>query len=275
MATYAIGDLQGCYDPFIRLLDAIQFDPDVDTLWLTGDLVNRGPKSLKTLRYVKSLGGSVITVLGNHDLHLLALATDAVHFSKRFATLERTLNAPDLEELVDWLRHRPLAHYHKQWDTLLVHAGIYPAWSVKKALRRAGEVESALQDDGYVELLSRMYGNTPRAWSGKLSGYQRLRFIINAFTRMRMLTSKMNLNFAHAGSPYRARSNLKPWFDFEGHSHGDTRIIFGHWSQLGLVVLPELLCLDTGCVWGRQLTAVRLDTEVPRVVQVHGQEQIS
>jgi len=272
VATYAIGDIQGCYDPFRRLLDAIGFDPEHDTLWLVGDLVNRGPKSLKTLRYVKSLGDSVVTVLGNHDLHLLALASGAVHFSKRFETLEKTLNAPDCDELVHWLRHRPLLHYSEEMDTLLVHAGIYPTWTVKKALKRAAEVEAALRGERYAEALARMYGNTPRKWSGKLSGYRRLRFIINTFTRMRMLTPQMNLNFAHAGSPWQARPNLKPWYLINEQARGETRVVFGHWSQLGLIVLPDLVSLDSGCVWGRELTAVRLDTDVPRVMQVRGQE---
>ena len=274
MATYAIGDLQGCYDPFRRLLDAIEFDPDNDTLWLTGDLVNRGPKSLKTLRYVKSLGDSVITVLGNHDLHLLALGAGAVHYAKRFETLSKTLSAPDRDELLHWLRHRPLVHYDEGMDTLLVHAGVHPKWSVAKALKRAAEVEAVLQSDKHVDLLERMYGNTPRSWSGKLSGYRRLRFIINTFTRMRVLTSRMYLNFAYAGPPWQSRPNLKAWFQFEDPERGDTRIVFGHWSQLGLVVLPDLVSLDTGCVWGRQLTAVRLDSSTPRVIQVPGQEQL-
>ncbi|MDJ0938839.1 MAG: symmetrical bis(5'-nucleosyl)-tetraphosphatase [Woeseiaceae bacterium] len=272
MATYAIGDLQGCYDPFRQLLDTLEFDPDFDKLWLVGDLVNRGPKSLKTLRFVKDLGDSAITVLGNHDLHLLALANDVVHFSKRFETLEKILNAPDRDELIDWLRHRPLAHYDEELDTLLVHAGVHPKWSVKKTLARAAEVEAVLQGPKYVDMLARMYGNTPRKWSGRLSGYRRYRFIINTLTRMRMLTSQMNLNFQHTGSPWRARPNLKPWFQFDDSGLGDTRVVFGHWSALGLVVLPNLVCLDTGCVWGRQLTAVRLDTDQPRVIQVPGQK---
>ena len=243
MATYAIGDVQGCYDPYRRLLDAIDFDPDNDTLWLTGDLVNRGPKSLKTLRFVRKLGDSAISVLGNHDLHLLALAEDVVHFSRRFETLEKTLAAPERDELVDWIRHRPIVHYDESLDTLLVHAGVYPKWSVTKTLARGAEVEAALRGPNYRVLLTRMYGNTPRRWTGKLTGYRRLRFIINSFTRMRMLTAQMSLNFAHAGPPWRAR----------------------------LVALPDLVSLDTGCVWGRQLTAVRLDTPVPRVYQVPGQ----
>jgi bis(5'-nucleosyl)-tetraphosphatase (symmetrical) len=272
MAIYAIGDLQGCYDPFRRLLDAIAFDPEKDTIWLTGDLVNRGPKSLKTLRYVRSLGNAAVTVLGNHDLHLLALSTEAVRFRKRFETLEKVLDAPDVSELVNWLRHRPLAHYSEQHDTLLVHAGTQPGWSIKKTLECANEVETALQGKKFATLMSKMYGNTPRHWSEELAGYRRLRFIINTLTRMRVLTKSQGLNFSHTGSPWRARKDLKPWFQFDDRKSGKTRIAFGHWSVLGLVVLPELLSLDTGCVWGRQLTAVRIDKQVPRVIQVEGQE---
>ncbi|MDH3747111.1 MAG: symmetrical bis(5'-nucleosyl)-tetraphosphatase [Gammaproteobacteria bacterium] len=272
MATYAIGDIQGCYDPLRHLLDEIGFDPAQDTLWLTGDLVNRGPKSLRTLRFVKSLGDSAITVLGNHDLHLLALATGAIDYSARFETLKKVLDAPDVDDLVGWLRQRPLAHYSKKLDTLLVHAGTLPLWSVKKTLRRAAEVEEALQGSKCTTLLSKMYSNRPRKWSGKLSGYARLRFIINTFTRMRMLTNKVGLNFSHTGSPWRGRRDLKPWFEFHNSAIGRTRIVFGHWSALGLIVLPELVSLDTGCVWGRQLTAVRMETRVPRILQVRGQE---
>ena len=271
MAVYAIGDLQGCYDPFRELLDELRFDPENDTLWLTGDLVNRGPKSLKTLRFVKSLGDSAVTVLGNHDLHLLALSEGQVRNDGRFDSIQKVLEASDRDELLHWLRHRPLAHYDKSLRTLLVHAGVHPMWTVKKTLARAAEVESALAGDDYRALLGKMYGNTPRAWSGKLRGYKRLRFIINCLTRMRMLTNNGRLNFAHSGSPYRARKNLVPWFNVEDAAWYGKRIVFGHWSALGLIVLPDLVSLDTGCVWGRQLTAVRLDRRVPRVVQVEGQ----
>ena len=273
MATYAIGDLQGCYDPFRRLLDALRFDPDQDRLWLCGDLVNRGPKSLKTLRFVRSLGKSAKVVLGNHDLHLLALAEDVVEFESRFSSLQKLLKAPDLPELTDWLRRRPLAHYDPDLDTLLVHAGTLPAWTIDKTLARAAEVESALAGPGYRDMLAAMYGNTPRKWSGSLRGKKRLRFIVNVLTRMRMITTNGGLNFSHAGSPYRARRNLQPWFSSAANRWGDTRIVFGHWSALGLVVLPQLVSVDTGCVWGRQLTAVRLDCRVPRVIQVEGQTE--
>ena len=273
MAVYAIGDLQGCYDPFRRLLDKLDFDDGKDTLWLTGDLVNRGPKSLKTLRFVKSLGDSAVTVLGNHDLHLLALGAGTTHYGERFETLRKILDADDRNELLDWLRHRPLAHYDKSLETLLVHAGVYPTWTVNKTLARAREVEKALRGNDYPGLLANMYGNTPAKWSGKISGYKRLRFIVNCLTRMRMLTPKMRLNLAHNGPPWRGRKNLTPWYDIADPAWAGTRIVFGHWSQLGLIVLPELVSLDTGCVWGRQLTAVRLDKRVPRVIQVEGQRQ--
>ncbi len=271
MAVYAIGDIQGCYDPFRHLLDEIDFDPDKDTLWLVGDLVNRGPKSLKTLRFVRELGDSVISVLGNHDLHLLALEAGAVRLGKRFGALTKLLRSSDAGELCDWLRHRPLAHYDKALGTMLVHAGTHPTWDVKKTLARAAEVEAALQSDGYRTLLGKMYGNTPAAWNNKLKGYPRLRFIINCLTRMRMITTSNHLALSFSGSPFRARKDQLPWFDAQNPAWAGTRIVFGHWSALGLVVLPDLICLDTGCIWGRQLTAVRLDKRLPRVVQVPGQ----
>lgn len=271
MAVYAIGDIQGCYDPFRRLLDAVAFDPGKDSLWLTGDLVNRGPKSLKTLRFVMGLGDAVITVLGNHDLHLLALSQEVVANGRRFSTLKKTLNAPDIGEIVDWLRRRPLAHYDERMDTFMVHAGILPGWTITKALRRAEEVETVLRGDHFRDLLGEMYGNQPTQWSGRLTGYARLRFIINCMTRMRMVTQDGRLRLNFSGAPWGTRGKVKPWFSFEDHAWGDTRIVFGHWSQLGLVVLPNLLSLDTGCVWGRQLTAVRLDRRVAEVFQVPGQ----
>ncbi len=271
MAVYAIGDVQGCYDPLARLLDEIRFDESSDTLWLTGDLVNRGPKSLKTLRFVKGLGDAAITVLGNHDLHLLALQAGVVRFGKRFGSLQKLLNAPDAGELCDWLRHQPLAHYDKGLGTLLVHAGTHPDWSVKKTLARAAEVEAALQHYDYPILLGKMYGNTPNYWAGSLSGYKRLRFIINCFTRMRVMSVDGHLDLRFSGSPWGARKGLLPWYQMKDPAWEGTRIVFGHWSALGLIVLPELISLDTGCVWGRQLTAVRIDTKIPRVVQVRGQ----
>jgi len=271
VAIYAIGDIQGCYDPFRRLLDAIDFNPDKDTLWLVGDIVNRGPKSLKTLRFVHSIRDSVVAVLGNHDLHLLALQAGAINRGGRFRSLRKLLKACDADELCDWLRHRPLAHYDDKLETLLVHAGTHPRWTIRKTLARAAEVEAALRDDDYADMLARMYGNMPDKWSSKLSGDKRLRFIINCLTRMRMITDDERLNLSFSGSPWRGRKGLRPWFEADNPSWSGTRIVFGHWSALGLLVLPDLVALDTGCVWGRQLTAVRLDKRIPRVIQVEGE----
>lgn len=259
MAQYAIGDLQGCYDPFRRLLDKISFDPGKDCLWLTGDLVNRGPKSRRTLRFVKSLGKSVITVLGNHDLHLIALANDINVSDNRFDSLWKILSKDDCDELIDWLRFQPLAHYNKKLNTLLVHAGLPPQWTVKKALRRAREVEAVLQADNYVGFLEEMYGNKPDKWSGKLKGNKRLRFIVNALTRIRMITSDRCIDLSHTGPPDSSDSSLTPWFEVVDAKWRGSRIVFGHWSALGLIVRDDLISIDTGCVWGRELTAVRLD----------------
>jgi bis(5'-nucleosyl)-tetraphosphatase (symmetrical) len=225
-----------------------------------------------TTRSGDSSTKSIISVLGNHDLHLLALSQAAVPFNnKRFDSLTKTLRAPDIDELVDWLRRRPLAHYCEEINTLLVHAGTHPTWTANKTLRRATEVEDVLRGPKFANLLAKMYGNRPSRWSGGLKGYSRLRFIINCLTRMRMLTPDMRLNMRATGAPWRAGNKRIAWFDFPNPAWGGTRIVFGHWSQLGLIVLPQLISLDTGCTWGRQLTAVRLDRPVARVYQVAGQ----
>ena len=267
MAQYAIGDLQGCYDPFRRLLDKIEFDPASDRLWLTGDLVNRGPKSRKTLRFVRSLGASAITVLGNHDLHLLTLAHDVKFKQSRFDALYKILGGEDCDELLDWLRKQPLAHYSKKLNTLMVHAGVPPQWTVRKTLKRAAEVEAILHGDDYDAVLENLYGNKPDKWSGKLTGVKRLRFIINALTRMRMIDPEGRIDFTHTGPPTTAAKGLTPWFAAPGAKWHGTRIVFGHWSALGLIVNTQLVAVDTGCVWGRQLTAVKL-TKKPRVTAV-------
>lgn len=268
MATYAIGDLQGCYDPFRRLLDKIRFDPGKDSLWLTGDLVNRGPHSLKTLRYVRSLGDSVTCVLGNHDLHLLALGHDVRYSVAHFDSMWKVLGAEDGEELLDWLRHRPLAHFDATMNMLMVHAGLPPQWTVEKALRRADEVEKKLRGKRCLWTLKHMYGNRPRRWSGSLSGAARTRFIINAFTRTRMIYPDGRLNFTHSGPPEKARKGLIPWYAAENPRWKGTRIVFGHWSALGLAIDEDKIGVDTGCVWGRKLTAVRLDGKAPKVKQI-------
>ena len=267
LAVYAIGDLQGCYDPFRRLLDKINFDPEYDQLWLTGDLVNRGPKSHKTLRFVRKLGSAAHTVLGNHDLHLLALAHDVRIKTDRFDSMWKILAADDCDEMLDWLRFRPLAHYDKKLNTLMVHAGLPPQWSRKKCLTRAAEVESVLRGPDYEAFLKKMYGNKPDRWTGKLTGNDRLRFIINCLTRVRMVTPDGRLDLNHSGPPEAAGKGLVPWFKAPDARWAGTRIVFGHWSALGLVVDEDIIAVDTGCVWGRQLTAVRLDKR-PTVRQV-------
>ena len=267
MAIYAIGDLQGCYDPFRRLLDKLEFDPDSDRLWLTGDLVNRGPQSLKTLRYVHSLGAAAVTVLGNHDLHLLALGHETRYSDSHYDSMWKILSASDGGELLHWLRHRPLAHYDESIDTLMVHAGLPPQWSVRKALKRAAEVEKLLRSKRHLWLLKHMYGNRPRLWSGDLKGAARARFIVNAFTRTRMIYKDGRLNFTHNGPPDKARKGLIPWFEAKEPRWAGTRIVFGHWSALGLVIDEQKICVDTGCVWGRKLTAVRLDKKSKKGVR--------
>jgi bis(5'-nucleosyl)-tetraphosphatase (symmetrical) len=267
LAQYAIGDLQGCYDPFRRLLDEIAFDPAKDRLWITGDLVNRGPKSRKTLRFVRKLGDAAITVLGNHDLHLIALANDITEAGSNYSSLEKILGKDDCFELIDWLRFRPLAHYDAEINTLMVHAGMPPQWTVEKALDCAAEVEERLRSDSYVKFLKKMYGNKPHRWSDELSGNKRRRFIVNALTRTRMIRKGGALDFSHKGPPDHAAKTLTPWFAVEDVKWRGTRIVFGHWSALGLIVNDDLIAVDTGCVWGRQLTAVQLD-KGPTIVQV-------
>ena len=268
MAVYAIGDLQGCYDSFRRLLDKLEFEPATDRLWLTGDLVNRGPKSLKTLRFVRSLGESVCAVLGNHDLHLLALANDIRFAKNQFDSLWKVLAASDSDELLHWLRRRPLAYFDAGLNTLMVHAGVPPQWNVTDTLARAAEVEQRLGSDDYLDFLKKMYGDKPAKWSDELEGNKRLRVIVNCLTRMRMIKPGGRLELTHTGPPDVAAKGLVPWFDAPQAAWRGTRIVFGHWSALGLLVREDLLSLDTGCVWGRQLTAARL-TGKPKITKVN------
>ena len=263
MAVFAVGDIQGCYDELRRLLDKLEFDPDRDRLWLTGDLVNRGPKSLKVLRFVRKLGDSAVTVLGNHDLHLLA----AAEFPRRRRakdTLDKVLRARDHEELLAWLRHRPMLHYDKKLDYVLVHAGLSPQWDLKIARTAAGELEQALRSDRYRRYLKRMYGNYPNRWSRKLRGWDRLRYITNCFTRMRYCDRKGRLELTMSGRPSHRNRKFLPWFRVPERENKDLRIIFGHWSTLGPVKDRNVFPLDTGCVWGGSLTALRLDRKQPK-----------
>ncbi len=260
MSIYAVGDIQGCATALRRLLDKIQFDPATDKLWITGDLVNRGPESLQALRLVRSLGDSAVTVLGNHDLHLLAIAAGVKSLQSQ-PTLAPVIRSQDCDELLHWLRHLPLAHYDPTVGVLMVHAGLAPQWSLQAALGYAGEVERELAGPDYRDLLKNMYGNKPNRWSDKLRGYDRLRFIINCFTRLRFCDRKGRLDLGPACAPADAPSRLMPWFRVKNRASADTPIVFGHWSALGLLQEPRLLGLDTGCVWGRNLTAARIDAD--------------
>jgi len=256
LATYAVGDLQGSFSPLKRLLEKIGFDPLRDRLWLVGDLVNRGSESLECLRFVRGLGSAAVTVLGNHDLHLLCVA-EGLAKPRSSDTLQAILDAPDREDLLAWLRTRPMLHCEGEYA--LVHAGLLPGWTVAKATALAHEVELALRGANYREFFAAMYGNEPAEWSDVLAGFDRLRVIVNAMTRMRLCTADGRMEFKHKGEPVDFPPGFIPWFDVPGRMSRDHTIICGHWSALGLKMMPRLLSLDTGCVWGRALTAVRLE----------------
>jgi bis(5'-nucleosyl)-tetraphosphatase (symmetrical) len=237
-------------------MEVIQFDAGKDQLWLVGDLVNRGPDSLEVLRLVRSLGDRAITVLGNHDLHLLAVAEGAAELH-RSDTLDEILHAPDRDELLHWLRHQKLLHAEN--GVAMVHAGLLPQWSITQAQQLASEVEAALQGNDYATFLARMYGNAPHQWDDKLTGYQRLRVIVNAFTRMRICTPQGEMEFKFKGELERVPEGYLPWYDISNRKSRDATIIFGHWSALGLVLQDNVIALDTGCLWGGPLSAIRLD----------------
>lgn len=256
MAIYAIGDVQGCHDELASLLETVRFDPGKDKLWLVGDLVNRGPASLEVLRLVKSLGDSAVTVLGNHDLHLLAVAEGTAELH-RTDTLNGILDAPDRDELLYWLRHQRLLYAEDGY--VLVHAGLLPQWSVEQAQSLAREVEAALQGDSYAIFLARMYGNNPHGWSDGLTGNKRLRVIVNALTRMRICTGSGEMEFKFKGEYPHIPKGYRAWFDVPGRASAGATVIFGHWSALGLMLKDNAIALDTGCLWGGPMTAIRLE----------------
>jgi bis(5'-nucleosyl)-tetraphosphatase (symmetrical) len=256
LSTYAIGDLQGCFAPLERVVEKLQFDPARDRLWFVGDLVNRGPDSLRCLRFVKSLGSAAVSVLGNHDLHLACVA-EGVERRRKRDTLDDVLEAPDRDELVAWLRARPLMHV--EGGFALVHAGLLPQWTVARARELAAEVEARLSGPDYRELLERMYGDHPDRWSDDLTGIDRLRVIVNAMTRLRVVDADGAMVLKFKGEPGEANDAWTPWFDAPGRASRDHTIVFGHWSALGLCLRPDVLGLDSGCVWGRSLSAVRLE----------------
>ena len=258
MTTWAIGDIQGCHDELRELLAQLDFRVDRDQLWFTGDLVNRGPRSLETLRYVRSLGDNAITVLGNHDLHLLAVAFATKRKIKSADTIEDVLDAPDRDVLLEWLLSRPLAHRDAARKLLLVHAGLVPQWTADAAMSLAREVQSALTSDPRG-LFDEMYGDQPDRWSDSLQGMERLRFAINALTRLRICTRDGRVDLKMKGGKKDIRAPFKPWFEWDNRESREVRVIFGHWSALGLVRAHGVVGLDTGCVWGGALTALDVD----------------
>ena len=256
MKTYAIGDVQGCYFPLKNLMHRIEKTTPGARYLFAGDLVERGPHSLETLRLVRGLGERAVTVLGNHDLHLLAMAA-GVKKKRSPSMLRQVLDAPDCEELIEWLRHRPLAH--EENGNLLVHAGVLPQWTLSQTLALAKEVESVLQGPGWIEFLRVMYGDEPSIWDDGLTGSDRLRCIVNALTRMRFCTEEGEMEFEVKDGLAWAPYGYVPWFKVgERRTKNDT-VVFGHWSTLGLYLRPNLIGLDTGCVWGKALTAVCLE----------------
>jgi bis(5'-nucleosyl)-tetraphosphatase (symmetrical) len=266
MSTYAIGDIQGGYAEFEQLLLEINFKAEKDQLWLVGDLVNRGPDSLAILRRVKSLGNAAITVLGNHDLHLLAVAAGVaeLHHSD---TLKEILNAPDRDELLTWLRQQRMIHV--QDNHVLLHAGLFPDWDVQQAQELAHDVELALRGDEYVTFLDKMYGNTPHQWDEALKGYTRLRAITNALTRMRICSAEGEMQFKFKGELTDIPEGYMPWFDVPDRASASATVVFGHWSALSLIIRPNVIALDTGCLWGGKLTAIRLKDRKVFQVECH------
>jgi bis(5'-nucleosyl)-tetraphosphatase (symmetrical) len=256
MATYAIGDVQGCFDALVALLAECEFDAARDRLWFVGDLVNRGSQSLAVLRFVRGLGDRATVVLGNHDIHLFALA-DGFGKRRKDDTFDDVLAAPDRAELLAWLRARPMLHVEAGYA--MVHAGLLPAWSIGEAQSLAAEVETAFRGPEYRAFLAHLYGSQPARWTSDLQGADRLRVIVNAMTRMRFVTAGGEMEFHAMGRPDEAPSGYVPWFDAPGRANREVPIVCGHWSALGLLLRPDLLALDTGCVWGGSLSAVRLE----------------
>ena len=269
MAVYAIGDVQGCADQLEALLLRLDFDAHLDRLWFVGDLVNRGPRSLDTLRLVRSLGAVAIVVLGNHDLHLLAIARGGAPWKSTDGGLEQVMAAPDREALLDWLQAQPLMHHDPRLRASLLHAGLPPQWDVATASGCAREVEHGLQGERVGELFAHMYGNEPSLWHDDLDGWDRLRFTINAFTRLRVChVDDGRMLLSHKGPPETAPTGAVPWFRVPWRRSAGERLVFGHWSALGYVDEQGVLGLDTGCVWGGALTAQRIDAPASPPVQV-------
>lgn len=263
MTTYAIGDIQGCLRELHELLDLIGFT-DSDQLWFTGDLVNRGPESLQTLRFIRSLGNRATTVLGNHDIHLLAAAQDSGR-TRRKDTLDEIIAAPDRDELLDWLRQHPLFYQDQSLGFCLVHAGVAPQWDLLQINQLAREVSDELKGENYQQYLAHIYGDQPAVWSDDLSGMERLRCITNYFTRIRFCDQNGVMDFREKGPPGHQPADWKPWYAIENRKSADLKIIFGHWSTHKLARLDvrshNVYPIDSGCLWGGELTALRLEDE--------------
>lgn len=271
MARYVIGDVQGCFTELKQLLELIGYQPECDRLYMVGDLVNRGPDSLAVLRWAMREQAHVRVVLGNHDLHLLACSVGAVQ-CKEGDTLDDVLSADDAPVLLDWLRRQPLLIVLA--DALIVHAGILPAWSEEQAVELATEISVAMSGVNYRDFVAQMYGNNPRAWTTKLSAVDRMRLAVNAFTRMRMVDEAGALDFKFKGELEKAPPTLFPWFDYPIRRLEGRRVICGHWSALGLMLRGDVCSLDTGCIWGGQLSAMRLeDGQVFQVQAARGYQQ--
>jgi bis(5'-nucleosyl)-tetraphosphatase (symmetrical) len=261
MATYAVGDLQGCLKPLKCLLKTVNFDWQQDHLWLVGDLINRGPDCLKTLRFLYKRRDRITAVLGNHDLHLLAVAY-GYQMPSNGDTLDEILAADDCFELMDWLRHCPLLHTDKELGYTMVHAGIPPQWSIKKANKRARELEAVLQSDDFHTYFENMYGNMPDCWDKNLEGVDRWRVITNYFTRMRFCSKDGHLELKSKSGPKNQPKGFAPWFSHAKRKAADDKIIFGHWAALeGNADTENIYALDTGCVWGGSMTMMRLEDE--------------
>lgn len=271
MSTYAIGDIQGCYHAFQALLSKIEFDPKSDQLWLVGDLVNRGSGSLEVLRWCYAHRDSLKVVLGNHDLHALVVANGIVRAHKS-DTLDALLVAEDCAVLLNWLRHQPLIYQEDNF--LMVHAGILPQWTAAEAVGYAAEVAAALQGSAYLEFLTSMYGNLPNRWSESLTGADRLRVLTNAMTRLRVCSEQGEMDFSFNGALKDLPDGLMPWFEVPARATKEVQVVFGHWSALGLLQRKNIYALDSGCLWGGQLTAMNIHTKAITQVQSHPLDRV-
>ena len=260
MAIFAIGDIQGCFSELKTLLEKIDFQPTSDQLWLTGDLVNRGPQSLEVLKYLRNLGSSVVSVLGNHDLHLISQIMNKNNPKSVEKDLRPILESSDKIDLIEWLRHLPLLFFDENHQTILVHAGLHPYWSLLESQQYASEVEDLLQGSNAQQFLKVMYGDTPNKWNKNLSGYDRYRIIINCLTRLRYVGPNIELDFIEKNHPRENKNpELIPWFEANNSANQEYRIIFGHWSNLNFYSKSNIICLDGGCVFGGMLTAIDID----------------